>query len=229
MAQTLLLSLLAGLATLGGAFLGLLLPETLPLSVLAGFAGGVMSNVLLSALAPLLGKSSFTVVGLGVGTGVFFVWLAGRKLAGRGARSYWRLGWIMFLAIALHDLPEGIALGAGSALAEQLGFLLALALGLHNLPEGVINAVPLNRSGLSPRKVLALNLLLSLVTPFGTLLGQGIGFSAPSAIPFSLALAGGAMSYVVLKELLPLALSLRGLLSFGVGFWLMEGLSRLVH
>ncbi|RDV84624.1 ZIP family metal transporter [Ammonifex thiophilus] len=229
MTQTLILSLLAGLATLGGAFLGLLLSEALPLTALAGFAGGVMSNVLLGDLAPLLGKSPFTVAALGAGIGALSVWLAGRRLAGRGAESYRRLGWIMFLAVALHDLPEGIALGAGSALAEQLGLLLALALGLHNLPEGVINAVPLSRGGLSPRKVLALNLLLSLLTPFGTLLGQGIGLLAPSTIPFSLALAGGAMGYVVLRELLPLALSLRGLLGFGIGFWLMESLSRLVH
>ncbi|MGO0121652.1 ZIP family metal transporter [Desulfothermobacter acidiphilus] len=229
MDETLKLSCLAGIATLGGALLGLALPYSWPFSFLAGFAAGVMTQVLAAELLPCLWKGPWITVFLGLGSGALLLLLASQsRLAGTG-NSYRRLGWVMFLAVGLHDLPEGIALGAGSLLTQELSLTLALALGLHNLPEGLINAVPLRRGGLSVPCILALNFCLSLFTPLGTLLGRATGTLYPFTVPFSLALASGAMSYVVLAELLPLAASWRGVLGFGAGLGLMEGLSRLIH
>lgn len=220
----LLLSLLAGAGTLLGAVLALLIPLDRTLSFLAGFAGGVMSSVVAAELLPAsvaLGGPGPALVGCLAGGAFlfFFDLLLPHRPAARD--EYRRLGWLLFTAIALHDLPEGIALGTGGSAAAKLGILLAVALGAHNLPEGLINTVPLRLGGLKVKGLLALNLLLSLVTPLGTLIGIGLAEWEPRLIPALLALAAGAMLYIVLKELLPRMVDGGGGTGFLCGFLLL--------
>lgn len=111
-------------------------------------------------------------------------------------------------AVALHNMPVGMAVGAAAA-ADGMGravFFTALAICLHNLPEGVSIAAPLLSDGAKPSKAITLAALSGLPTVAGALLGYFIGSAAPSLLMVALALAAGAMLYVVFFELIPEAL-----------------------
>ncbi|CAB3396287.1 ZIP family metal transporter [Kyrpidia spormannii] len=117
-----------------------------------------------------------------------------------------RLGWFLAFAIALHDLPEGLAIVAGERVAPSLGAVLALAIALHNVPEGMSIALPLRMAGLSPLMVTAVTVAAGLVTPLGTWMGMNLFQTSPAGVSYALAFAGGAMAYVVARDILPEAL-----------------------
>jgi ZIP family zinc transporter len=113
------------------------------------------------------------------------------------------LGWFVAAAIALHDLPEGMAIGAGSALAPRVGLLIAIAIALHNIPEGMSIAAPLAMGGVSRRRIWTTTLLIGLITPGGTVLAYVLGALSPVTSTVMLALAAGAMTYVAGWNTLP--------------------------
>lgn len=117
-------------------------------------------------------------------------------------------GVVMACAIALHNLPEGMVIGASfaadpSQLFGGSGFILAVIIGLHNIPEGMAISVPLMSGGMSKPKAILITALSGAPTVLGALLGYLIGTVGPLALTISLAFASGAMIYVVLGELLP--------------------------
>ena len=121
-------------------------------------------------------------------------------------------GLIMAFAIALHNLPEGIVLGASYAhtgskgLAFTSSLALAIVIGLHNIPEGMSISVPLIAGGTSRVKAVLVTAATGIPTVIGAILGYSIGVMGPVALALSLAFASGAMLYVVLGELVPEAL-----------------------
>lgn len=126
--------------------------------------------------------------------------------------SRWQLfiaGIVMACAIALHNLPEGMVIGASYA-KEQVesfaitgGLAIAIVIGLHNIPEGMSVSVPLVAGGMSKIKAVLLTALTGVPTIIGALIGYGLGSLNPTSIAVSLSLASGAMLYVVFGELLP--------------------------
>lgn len=112
-------------------------------------------------------------------------------------------GFIMFIAIALHNIPEGIAIGAGGSHETQLGLLLAIMIALHNIPEGVAVAAPMLVGGINKWKVIFLTALSGAPTLIGGLIGVLIGNISNFAVAMSLSIAGGAMLYVVFGEIIP--------------------------
>ena len=114
-----------------------------------------------------------------------------------------RSGVLMLLAIALHNVPEGIAIGAGGSHDIQLGVLLAIMITLHNIPEGMAIAAPLLAGGINKVKVVLLTTLAGATTLIGGLIGILIGNISDFAIAISLASAGGAMLYIVFGEIMP--------------------------
>ncbi|HIE13476.1 MAG TPA: ZIP family metal transporter [Desulfotomaculum sp.] len=215
------LGFLSGAGTLLGAVLALFLPVRRMMPFLIGFAAGVMGGVTVFELVPAsieLGGVTAVLSGGLAGTALLFLidTILKRPLTDQTA-SYRRLGWLLFFGIALHDYPEGMAIGTGGAVTADLGIFLAAAIGIHNLPEGVVNAAPLRLGGLNPPGVILLNVLLSLITPAGTLAGLGIATWEPRLIPAMLAVAAGAMAYIVLKELLPRTIKQRGTAGFMAG------------
>jgi len=119
-------------------------------------------------------------------------------------KSLLRAGFVMMFALAIHNVPEGMAMGAaGQDPYSTLGFTLALMLMLHNIPEGMAMATPLISGGVAKWKVILLSLLTGFTTIFGTLIGIWVGGISDFALAFSLAFAGGAMLYVVFGEMLP--------------------------
>ncbi|MDD2553304.1 MAG: ZIP family metal transporter [Desulfotomaculaceae bacterium] len=211
MISIVLMGLAAGLGTLLGAFLvtccGHLRPPTL--SLLLGFAAGVMASVIIFDLLPSslnYGSFIFTLAGFLAGIGLMFILdlllnlLYPANLRGKG---YLKMGYLIAAGIALHDLPEGLAIAAGFAAAEKLGPLLVLAIGVHNIPEGMVCAAPLRAGGYSASKVLLVNILISLVTPLGVLMGLLLVQASSFFIGALLSFAAGAMAYIVLHELVP--------------------------
>lgn len=109
----------------------------------------------------------------------------------------------MLIAIGLHNIPEGIAIGAGGSHDQQLGTLLAIMIALHSIPEGMAIAAPLLAGGISKGKVILLTALSGAATLFGGLLGIWLGSISDTSIALSLSVAGGAMPYVVFGEIIP--------------------------
>ena len=120
-------------------------------------------------------------------------------------------GLVMMFAIALHNLPEGMVIGASYAATENLtanlfsgsGFIMAIVIGLHNIPEGMSVSVPLISGGMGKVKAVLLTALSGLPTVLGALIGYALGGINDIMLVLSLGFASGAMLYVVFGELLP--------------------------
>lgn len=118
-------------------------------------------------------------------------------------------GIVMACAIALHNLPEGMVIGASYAqepetgLALTGGLALAIVIGLHNIPEGMSVSVPLIAGGMSRTRATILTALTGAPTIIGAMIGYALGTIGPVSLSLSLSFASGAMLYVVFGELLP--------------------------
>ena len=113
-------------------------------------------------------------------------------------------GLVLAAAVALHNMPVGMAIGATFAgAARDGGALAALIIGLHNIPEGMSIAAPLLAGGSKPGWAVAVAALSGLPVILGALLGYGVGTMNPLLLAVSLSFAAGAMLYVVFGELLP--------------------------
>ncbi len=123
-------------------------------------------------------------------------------------------GLVMLTAIALHNLPEGMVIGASYALEPDVtanlfsgsGFIMAIVIGLHNIPEGMAVSVPLVSGGMKKVKAVSLTALSGVPTVLGALLGFVLGGINEVMLVISLGFASGAMLYVVFGELLPEAI-----------------------
>ncbi|MBQ4094636.1 MAG: ZIP family metal transporter [Oscillospiraceae bacterium] len=119
-------------------------------------------------------------------------------------------GMVMACAIALHNLPEGMTIGASYAsnggVLDRSAFVLAVILGLHDIPEGMAISVPLISGGMSRGKAVILTALSGLPTVLGALIGYAIGGMGAVGLALSLGFASGAMLYVVFGETIPQAI-----------------------
>ena len=123
---------------------------------------------------------------------------------GRALRRGVALGLVLAAAVALHNMPVGMAIGATFAgAARDGGALAALIIGLHNIPEGMSIAAPLLAGGSKPGWAVAVAALSGLPVILGALLGYGVGTMNPLLLAISLSFAAGAMLYVIFGELLP--------------------------
>lgn len=119
-------------------------------------------------------------------------------------------GLVMACAIALHNVPEGMTIGAsyastGGAMGSA-AITLAVLIGLHNIPEGMAVSVPLISGGVNKLKAVLITALTGVPTMLGALLGFWLGEIGPVGLTFSLGFASGAMLYVVFGEILPQAI-----------------------
>ena len=226
MTNIMLQSLAAGLGTCLGAVMVVLFGRVggRTLALLLGFASGIMGAVVLMDLLPASLHHGGPLACLAGFAGGFLLVTAMDQalhvlVPGRNAhRLYLRMGYLIALGIALHDLPEGIAIAAGYSTSSVLGPALALAIGLHNIPEGMATAAPLRAGGMNGARV-----VVSLVTPLGTLLGLFILHASPGFNALLLALAAGAMVYIVTGKLVPASLGshrLPALAGMAAGFLL---------
>jgi ZIP family zinc transporter len=183
---------------------------------LMGFAGGVMiAASCWSLLEPALavGGVGPAVLGLVVGgVGLFALDKALPHLhpefpleaAPEGPRVTWRRPLLLFLAITVHNIPEGLAVGvaygSGNVLAATA---LAIGIGLQNIPEGLAIALPLRREGMNRWKAFFYGQLSAAVEPIAGVLGAALMLASRELLPYAMAFAAGAMLYVVIEELIP--------------------------
>ena len=134
--------------------------------------------------------------------------------APEGIKTAWQRSTLLVLAITLHNIPEGLAVGVafggaahltGAAGASQLGAAIALAIGigLQNFPEGTAVSLPLRREGMSRLRSFWYGQLSAIVEPAAGVLGAGLVLVVQPMLPYALAFAAGAMIFVVVEELIP--------------------------
>ena len=181
-------------------------------SLLLSFAAGVMTAVvcfdlLADAVSPGAGRLWLTVSGILLGcavTGVLNVWIGRRSGPGGGL---FLAGLVMATAIALHNVPEGMVIGASfareAARPARSGLVMAAVIGLHNIPEGMAVAGPLISGGMGRSRAAGAAALTGAPTVLGALAGFCLGTLGPAALTLALSFASGAMLYVVFGELLP--------------------------
>ncbi len=234
--ESLIYSFLAGISTVLGAVIVMLLgmPGKNLLSGMLGFAGGVMLAIALFDLMPEAleqGSMASALIGFLIGVAIMYALdrliphahISANQNAVTGDtnsnsdddKRILRVGYLIFLGIALHNLPEGLAIGAGLEASPELGLYIAIAIGLHNIPEGIAVAGPLRAGGLSVANVIFLTLIAGLMAPVGAALGMIFFNISPMFIAGGLAFAAGAMVYIVNDELIPRSHSLNSHIAIG--------------
>ena len=142
--------------------------------------------------------------------------LANHPDQAEGPRTSWRRSTLLILAITLHNIPEGLAVGVAFGAAKQFAvgstehlqqvgaaIALAIGIGIQNFPEGTAVALPLRREGLPRWKCLWYGQLSAVVEPMAGVLGAWLVILAAPILPYALAFAAGAMIFVVAEELIP--------------------------
>ncbi len=211
---TTLIGLLAGVVgtSLGGIItLFWRKPSDKSVSFLLGLAGGVMFAIVAVDLFPQAVKFSNIIYALcGIGLGLLLLKLAAVSFKSYNqSEEYIQTGILLGLGIAIHNFPEGLAIGAGYLATVELGFGLAVVMALHNLPEGLSMAMPMNVGGWKPIKIIIATILPGIPMGFGAFCGAVMGHISPTILSVTLGFAGGGMLYIVLFELIPDAYSFR--------------------
>ena len=239
--------------TLGAAGVFFLRRE-LPLWVqrgLTGFAAGVMVaasiwSLLLPAMeqAAELGPWSFWPAVAGFWLGILFLLVLDRVIPhlhrgsreAEGIKSGFGKTTMLTLAVALHNIPEGMAVGAvyagwlsdSGTIALSGALALSLGIAIQNFPEGAIISLPLKAEGLSKPRAFIYGVLSGVVEPLGALVTLFFSSMILPMLPYALSFAAGAMIYVVVEELIPEMSvgkhSNLGTIFFAVGFTLMMAL-----
>lgn len=219
--------------------------------ILTGFAAGVMvAASIWSLLIPAMeqseemGKFAFVPAVAGFWGGILFLLLLDHiiphlhrySVSAEGPKSRLQRTTMMVLAVTLHNIPEGMAVGvvhagylAGNAkITVAAAMALSIGIAIQNFPEGAIISMPLRAEGMKVSKAFAGGVLSGIVEPVGAMLTiLAAGYIVP-ALPYLLSFAAGAMIYVVVEELIPEMSqgehSNVGVLSFALGFTLMMAL-----
>ena len=198
------------------------------LDAMLGFAAGVMiAASFWSLLAPAIemaegmGVPSWLPAAVGFLLGGAFLWGVDKVLPhlhlglprneAEGIPTSWRRSVLLVLAITMHNIPEGLAVGvafgataAGLSTASLPGAIaLALGIGLQNFPEGAAVSIPLRREGVSRAKSFWYGQLSGVVEPVAGVIGAALVLLIQPMLPYALAFAAGAMIYVVVEELIP--------------------------
>ena len=191
-------------------------PENKTLSFLLAFAGGIMLSVVFIDLLPEAieyGGMITPFIGLIMGITLLimldlylphshFSHLTNGECSTKQSR-YIRTSMLIGFGIAMHNLPEGLAIGAGYIASDKLGLGLAIVIGLHNIPEGMAMAAPMKCGLVNSWRIIFWTGMAGLPMGIGAFIGAQIGLVSPTFLAVALGFAAGAMLYIVFDELLP--------------------------
>ena len=220
MKLVLLTALGVGGATIIGALIGFLFKRISHrfADIVLSFAAGVMlAAAVLGLVLPSVeygGRFGLLITVAGIFVGALCLNLVDKlvphlhKMAGADIESHDNANLsrvLLFVtAIAIHNLPEGIAAGVGFGSGDTTGALLiAGGIALQNIPEGMVIIGPMLAAGVKPRRTFFLAMVTGLVEVVGTLIGYFAVSLASAILPFALAFAGGTMLYVISDEMIP--------------------------
>ena len=187
------------------------------LSFILSFAAGLMMAVICFDLIPeALGLSQITEVIIGIVLGIvvmIFCDLIVDKIFSKKAilnqntnkvsNNLLKTGIIVSIGLAIHNIPEGLAIGSGFEASLKLGFSLAIAICFHDIPEGISMALPMKNGGMKAYKIMFYVILSGIATGVGALIGSIVGKISEQIIAIALSFAAGAMLYIVSGELIP--------------------------
>jgi zinc transporter, ZIP family len=198
------------------------------LDAMLGFAAGIMiAASFWSLLAPAIemaesmGSTPWIPAVIGFLTGGAFLWSVDKVLPhlhlgfptneAEGIKTSWQRSILLVLAITLHNIPEGLAVGvAFGAISANLpsatlagAVALAIGIGIQNFPEGTAVSVPLRREGMSRGKAFWYGQMSGVVEPIAGVIGAVAVIMMRPILPYALSFAAGAMIYVVVEELIP--------------------------
>ena len=212
--KTTLLGLFFGTfgTTLGG-LLGIVIKKQSNkfLSFVLSFASGLMMAVICFDLIPgalEITTLSYTLIGiiLGIIVMVFCdIFVEGtfnhnKKFQGE-KNSLLKTGIIVSIGLAIHNFPEGLAIGSGFEASIRLGLSLAVAICLHDIPEGISMAVPMKKGGMKISKIIFYVVLSGITTGIGAFFGAIVGSISRNIISLCLSFAAGAMLYIVSRRI----------------------------
>ena len=218
--------------SLGAAFVFLMKNEMKPVveKILLGFASGVMiAASVWSLLIPSIemaenqGKTAWLPASVGFLLGIAFLLLLDQLIphlhlnadAPEGHKSKLHKTTMMILAVTLHNIPEGMAVGvvfagalaSGADITIASAFALSIGIAIQNIPEGAVISMPLKAAGGSKLKAFGYGMLSGIVEPIGAVIMILLTVYLTPLLPYVLAFAAGAMIYVVVEELIPEAQS----------------------
>lgn len=180
------------------------------LSFILAFASGLMMSVICFDLLPeALGISSIVnvVIGtiIGIVSMIFCDILVEKKFSVNSKtkgmeNNLLKTGIIVSIGLAIHNFPEGLAIGSGFEASLKLGLSLAIAICLHDIPEGISMAVPMKNGGMKISKVIFYVILSGITTGIGAFFGAIIGSISQVVISICLSFAAGAMLYIVSRR-----------------------------
>lgn len=220
MQMVLLTALGVGGATIFGSLIGFAfknISHRFSDTVLSFAAGVMLSAAVLGLILPSIdygGKYGIVITVAGIFAGALSLNLIDKlvphlhKLVGSDIEPHHNSNLskvLLFVtAIAIHNLPEGIAAGVSFGAGDNAkALLIAGGIALQNIPEGMVIIGPMLSAGVSPRKTFICALITGLVEVLGTLLGYFAVSLASAILPFALAFAGGTMLYVISDEMIP--------------------------
>lgn len=180
-----ILSLASGLMTAIVCFE--LIPEALEISNISSVLYGIILGIFAMIVCDLIVEKK----------------LNNNKIIKKNTNSLLKTGVIVSIGLAIHNFPEGLAIGSGFDASLKLGYSLAIAIALHDIPEGISMAVPMKNGGIKTSKVIFCVVLSGITTGVGAYFGAIIGNVSQSVIAICLAFAAGAMLYIVSGELVP--------------------------
>lgn len=179
------------------------------LSFLLGITGGFMLFIVTFHLLPeafILGSYYPSIIG--IVCGILLVIYIESNISPKSDNPFFKSSLLLGISIAVHNFPEGLALGSSFLVQSDLGPLLSLAMLLHNIPEGLAMALPLKVGEKSPLRIVLYTLLTGIPTGIGAFLGAYIGMISNMFISLCLAFAGGTMLYIITDEIIPNAKTL---------------------
>lgn len=180
------------------------------LSFILAFASGLMMSVICFDLLPeALGISNIVnvIIGtiIGIMSMIFCDILVEKKFSVNSKtkgmeNNLLKTGIIVSIGLAIHNFPEGLAIGSGFEASLKLGLSLAIAICLHDIPEGISMAVPMKNGGMKISKVIFYVILSGITTGIGAFFGAIIGSISQVVISICLSFAAGAMLYIVSRR-----------------------------
>lgn len=175
-----------------------------------GFAAGVMLSISFMELLPeaiKFGGIKISIFSFSIGAAMIFILDAifphirfSAKEKGAIDWKLFKVGSLIAIGITLHNVPEGMAVGAGYIHLPALGVMVALGIAFHNIPEGIATALPLFKGGMPRGKTFAITLASGLVEPIGALFAYFFLSGFPQLVPAMLAFTAGVMIFLTLMK-----------------------------